>query len=393
MSNNNISVEDIIYLDHHATTPMDPEVLKAMMPYFTEHFGNASSIDHLHGVDAGRAVATARSSIANLINAEAKEIIFTSGATESDNLAIFGLIPYDVVEGKHIITSEIEHKAILESCSYFEKLGGEVTYLPVNQHGIIDYGLLEKSIQENTKLVTIFAANNEVGSIHDLSKIGKITRKHGVFFHTDAVQAIGRVKIDVRKDNIDMLSMSAHKIYGPKGIGALFISKRSPRVYLTPILRGGGQEGNVRSGTLNVPGIVGFGKAAKLIKRHMKSMNTQFRDLQAYLWKNLKKRISDVKLNGPPLETRLPQNLNLYLPGIESKSVIQMLSKKFSISAGSACTTDVVKPSHVLMSMYGDENRAYQSIRIGLGKSNSKTDLDMFIESLVKGYSLLQNMS
>jgi len=387
-----INIDSVVYLDNHATTPTDKRVVEAMIPYFTKHFGNASSSDHLHGIDAARAVQKAREIIAKAIGAESKEIVFTSGATESDNLAIFGLIPYEEVEGKHIITSEIEHKAILESCKYFEKLGGEVTYLKVNTDGIINYDNLESNIKDNTKLISLFAANNEVGSIHDLGRIGAIAKKYGVYFHTDAVQAFGRIKMNVRKDNISMMSLSAHKIYDPKGIGALFTSKRSPRVYLTPILRGGGQEGNVRSGTLNVPGIVGFGEAVRILIKESKEINEKSKNIQSILFDELSTKIPHIKLNGPRLNDRLSHNLNLYIQGIESKSIIQLLGKKFSISAGSACTTDIVKPSHVLMAMYNDENRAHQSIRIGIGKDTTIEQIKLFVTNLEKGVRLLQNM-
>jgi cysteine desulfurase len=371
-----LNTNGIIYLDSHATTPVHPEVLEAMLPYFKEHFGNASSSDHIHGVIAARAVETAREQVASTINAEPKEIIFTSGATESDNLAIFGVVPYHLAKGKHIITSTIEHKAIMECCEYFEQLGGEVTYLDVNTNGVIDYSELESSIKENTVLVSLFAANNEVGSIHDLKKIGDICKNKGVVFHTDAVQLFGRQAIDVREMNIGLMSLSAHKIYGPKGVGALFVRKRRPRVQLTQIIRGGGQEFGLRSGTLNVPGIVGFGKAVELICTNIDERTKELVVARDYLWQELKTAFPKIELNGS-LENRLPHNLNIYFPDIDAKLIIQLLRKKLSISAGSACTTDVVKPSHVISKMYDDENRAFQSIRIGLSDTISQESINI----------------
>ncbi|RMG25347.1 MAG: cysteine desulfurase [Methanobacteriota archaeon] len=361
------------FLDSNATTPVDPEVVQAMLPYFNENFGNPSSSDNIHAMDAKNAVERARETIAEYINAEPKEIIFTSGATESNNTAIFGVIPHPMAKGSHIVTTEIEHKAILECVDYFCELGGEVDYVRLNDDGTVDIDHLKSLIKENTKLVSIHAANNEIGTIQDLETIGKITAERKVHFHTDAVQALGLVPLDVRKQNISLMSLSAHKIYGPKGIGVLFIRKRRPRVKLKPLILGGGQEFGLRSGTLNVPAIVGFGKAVEILKKKGNDIRINLERNRDLLWELLQ-QIPEVELNGPE-KNRIPNNLNIWIKGVEAKALINMVSQFISISTSSACTTSSVEPSHVLARLYGSEKRAFESIRIGLGRHITEEDV------------------
>lgn len=376
-----------IYLDHHATTPVDPRVLETMLPYFSERFGNASSLDHSFGYDASVAVEKAREQIANTINARHEEIIFTSGATESDNLALIGTMEKYKDKGNHLITCQTEHKAVLDTARHLESLGKKVTYLPVDEFGEIDLDLLKKSITEKTVMISIMAANNEIGTIVEIEKIGKIAHDSGVIFHTDAAQAVGHIPIDVEKMNIDLMSISAHKVYGPKGVGALYIRSRNPRIKPGSIMFGGGQERNIRSGTLNVPSIVGFGKALEIATNEMNNENEQFRK-----WtKNMFEKFGSVgaKLNGHPTK-RLTHNLNLYFKGIESKAIINSVSSKIAISAGSACTTQVVEPSHVLLALGYDEERAHSSIRIGLGRPNTSNEIEFATKEII---SVVENLS
>ena len=362
-----------IYLDHHATTPVDPRVLEEMMPYFTEKFGNASSLDHPFGNEASVAVENAREKIANSIGATHDEIIFTSGATESDNLALIGTMEKYKEKGDHLITCVTEHKAILDTARHLESLGKKVTYLGVNEYGEIDLEELKHSITDRTVLISIMAANNEIGTISDIAEIGKIAHESGVIFHTDAAQAVGHIPINVEKMNIDLMSFSSHKIYGPKGIGALYIRSVKPRVKPEPIVFGGGQERNIRSGTLNVPGIIGFGKAIELASKEMNSENEKF--LQ---WtRTMLEKFEQVggKLNGHPTK-RLAHNLNVRFPGIEGKAIINSVSKKIAISAGSACTTQIVEPSHVLLAIGLDEAQTHSSIRIGCGRFNTDEEIE-----------------
>ena len=353
-----------IYLDHHATTPVDPRVLDAMIPYFTEKFGNASSLDHPYGYEASIAVEDAREKIANAIGARHDEIIFTSGATESDNIAIVGTMQKYSDRGNHLITCVTEHKAVLDTARRLESLGKKVTYLPVNQYGEINLEELESVITDKTVMISIMTANNEIGTIADVQAIGEIAHEHEVIFHTDAAQAVGHIPMDVGTMNIDLMSFSAHKMYGPKGIGALYVRGVKPRVKPEPLFYGGGQERNIRSGTLNVPGIVGFGKAMEIAVNEMDSENKRFQEWSKLMLKEFEK-IGD-KLNGHP-EKRLPHNLNVYFPGIESKAIINSISKEVAISAGSACTTQIVEPSHVLLALGLDEEHVHSSIRIGYG--------------------------
>lgn len=370
-----------IYLDHNATTPVDPRVLKMMLPYFTEIFGNAGSIDHDFGHEAKLAVDKAREQLAQVIKCLPDEIIFTSGATESNNIALFGIAEKYSHKGDHIITSRTEHKAILDVCSRLEKMGKRVTYLPVDNNGLVDIDALEKAITNKTILISIMAANNEIGTLGPLVEIGTIARKYEVLFHTDASQAFGQIEIDVQKCNIDILSISAHKIYGPKGVGALYRRRSNPRVNLVPVIYGGGHEKGIRSGTLNVPGIVGLGEAAVLAKKEMAAAANQYRKWNAFLFETLSESFEGVKLNGDP-QHRLPNNLSLSISGLESRALIVAL-KDIAISTGSACTSNSVEPSHVIRALGFEEHRAHSTIRIGVGRFNSDEQIRIAADKLV----------
>ena len=357
-----------IYLDHHATTPLDKRVLDEMMPYFTEKFGNASSLDHPFGYDASVAVEDSREKIANAIGARHDEIVFTSGATESDNIALLGTMQKYADRGNHLITCVTEHKAILDTAKHLEILGKKVTYLPVNEFGEIDLKELEDSITDDTVMISIMMANNEIGTIQDVKAIGEIAHNHDVIFHTDAAQAVGHIPVNVEEMSIDLMSFSAHKMYGPKGIGALYVRGVKPRVKPDGLFYGGGQERNIRSGTLNVPGIVGFGKAVEISQKEMDAENKRFSEWSGIMLEEFEK-IGGV-LNGHPTN-RLTHNLNMYFPGIEGKSIINSVSKEIAISAGSACTTQLVEPSHVLLALGLDEDTTHYAIRIGMGRFNT----------------------
>jgi len=366
-----------IYLDSHATTPVDPRVLEEMMPYFTENFGNASSIDHSYGYDASIAVSQARESIAKSIGANMDEIIFTSGATESDNLALIGVMERNKSKGNHLITCVTEHKAILDTARHLEEQGYKVTYLSVDEFGSINLDELRNSITDQTVLISIMFANNEIGTIANVEEIGKIAHEYDVLFHTDAAQAVGHIPIDVKKLNIDLMSFSSHKIYGPKGIGALYVRSISPRVKLNSIVYGGGQERGIRSGTLNVPGIVGFAKAIEIAVEEMEFENIQFKKWTGMMFGELSK--VGAKLNGHPTN-RLAHNLNIRFEGIESKAIINSVSKKIAISAGSACTTQLVEPSHVLLALGLSEDQTHSAIRIGCGRFNTHNEIQITID-------------
>ena len=368
-----------IYLDHHATTPVDPRVLDEMMPYFTENFGNASSLDHPYGYDASVAVQKSRESIAAAIGANMDEIIFTSGATESDNLALIGVMRRYSEKGDHLITCTTEHKAVLDTARHLEGEGFKVTYLPVNEFGEINLEELKAAITEKTVMISIMAANNEIGTIANLEEIGKIAHEHDVFFHTDAAQAVGRIPIDVKKMNIDLMSFSSHKIYGPKGIGALYLRVLKPRVKLDSIMFGGGQERNIRSGTLNVPGIVGFAKAVEISQKEMEKENAKSKRWTDSMLKKFQE--AGGKLNGHP-EKRLSHNLNVRFDGIESKAIINTVSKKVAISAGSACTTQIVEPSHVLLAIGLGEDQTHSSIRVGCGRFNTDEEIEIAADEI-----------
>ena len=372
-----------IYLDHHSTTPVDPRVVEAMLPYFSETYGNAASVDHLYGSEASVAVKHAREQISTIIGSRPDEIIFTSGATEADNLALIGVAENYRSRGNHIITCATEHKAVLDTCGYLEKQGFEVTYLPVDSLGMIDLDALEQNIRPDTILISLMAANNEIGVLHPLGEIGKIAREHEVLFHTDAAQAVGHIPIDVQKMNIDLLSMSAHKIYGPKGIGALYVRRIAPRVKLAEQIHGGGHERGMRSGTLNVPAIVGMGAALEIARKEMKKESKRLQDLRDYLYEGLKDIFEGLEMNGHPT-LRLPHNLNVYLPGIESRYLLVKLKNDVAISTGAACTTALVEPSHVIKAMGYSDNRAHQSVRFGLGRNISSADIVHALKCLTR---------
>ena len=378
-----------IYLDHHATTPVDPRVLDAMLPYFTEKFGNASSLDHPYGYEASVAVEEAREKIANAIGARHDEIIFTSGATESDNIALIGTMQKYADRGDHLITCVTEHKAVLDTARHLEKLGKKVTYLPVNEYGEINLEELESAISDKTVMISIMTANNEIGTIADVEAIGNIAHKHEVIFHTDAAQAVGHIPMNVQKMNIDLMSFSAHKMYGPKGIGALYVRGIKPRVKPNSIVFGGGQERNIRSGTLNVTGIVGFGTAIEIAQKEMDPENKRFKK-----WSDLMQKEFEIiggKLNGHPTK-RLSHNLNMYFSGVESKAIINSISEKIAISAGSACTTQIVDPSHVLLALGLSEEDTHSSIRVGLGRFNIDDEISTTIDEIYKIVNSLKNI-
>ena len=368
-----------VYLDHHATTPLDPRVLDEMMPYLTGSYGNASSMDHSYGYEASMAVESSRERIARAVGAKPDEIIFTSGATESDNLALLGAMSRNGERGDHLITCSTEHKAVLETAEHLKNIGRQVTYLPVDQHGKIDLATLENAITDRTVLISVMVANNEIGTIQDIGKIGNIAHERGLLFHTDAAQAVGHIPVNVAKMNIDMMSISAHKMYGPKGAGAIYVRRMRPRVKINPIVHGGGQERGLRPGTLNVPAIVGFGKAIEIATQEMDAENARFRTWSRHMLE----RFEEVggKLNGHP-EDRLPANLSVMFQGIEGKAIINSVSKKVALSAGSACTTDTVEPSHVLLALGLGEEDAHSSIRVGMGRFNTEDEIHLAIDEI-----------
>jgi cysteine desulfurase len=362
-----------IYLDHNATTPVDPRVLEAMLPYFTEKFGNAASIDHDFGYEAKQAVENAREQIALAINALPDEIIFTSGATESDNISLLGVAEKYSDKGDHIITCVTEHKAVLDTCKHLESIGKRITYLPVDKFGLVNPDDVKKAIESKTILISIMAANNEIGTVAPIKEIGEIAHQNGVLFHTDAAQAVGHIPVDVQSMNIDLMSISAHKMYGPKGVGALYKRRSNPYVKLAPIIFGGGHEKGVRSGTLNVPGIVGLGKAIELAKELMPSEAVLYKEWTEFILSYLESNFHGIERNGHP-EFRLPQTINLSVPGIESKALIVGLHD-LAISTGSACTSASVEPSHVIKSLGFGELRAHSAIRIGVGRENTNDEI------------------
>lgn len=380
-----------IYMDHHATTPVDSRVLDAMLPYFCEVYGNAASIDHEYGWEASQAVEAARRQIAHLINAQTDEIIFTSGATEANNLAILGVAEQYKEQGDHIITCVTEHKAVLDPCTYLENKNWRVTRLAVDSQGLIDPQSVLEAITPRTVLISIMAANNEIGTLAPIAEIGRIAHEREVLFHTDATQAVGHVPVNVETLGIDLLSLSAHKMYGPKGVGALYVRKRRPRVKLSPQLHGGGHERGMRSGTMNVPSIVGLGKAAEIAMREMKGTSQRLRGLRDRLWAGLQEGLDDVRLNGHPTE-RLPHNLSVAIAGVESRSLLVQLKDHVALSTGSACTTTKVEPSHVIMALGYGEERAHTSIRFGLGRVNTEVEVDAVLDMLTSTTQSLRKM-
>lgn len=387
-----MSIQLPIFMDYHSTTPVDPRVLETMLPYFTQKFGNAASRSHAYGWVAEEAVDVARENIAKLVGAQSeKEIVFTSGASESNNLALKGVAEFYKDKGNHIITSVIEHKSILDTCKRLEKEGCEVTYLPVGKDGRVDPADVEKAITPKTILVSIMLANNEIGTIQPLEEIGKITRKHGVLFHTDAVQGAGKIDFDVQKMNVDLCSVTAHKIYGPKGVGALYVRRSKPRVRLVAQMDGGGHERGNRSGTLNVPAIVGFGKAAEICMKERFEEAARLTKLRERLQSKIQAGLDEVYLNGS-LEHRLPGNLNLSFAFIEGEGMM-MAIKDVAVSSGSACTSASLEPSYVLRALGVGDELAHSSIRFGLGRFTTEEEVDFVANLVIEKSTQLRNMS
>jgi cysteine desulfurase len=380
-----------IYFDNHATTQVDPRVVQAMLPYFTEKFGNAASRNHPFGWAGEEAVENARAQVAALIGATPKEIIFTSGATESDNLMIKGVAEMYREKGNHIITQAIEHKAVLDTCKRLEKDGFEVTYLPVGKDGRVNPEDVRKAITPKTILITIMYANNEIGVINPVQEIGKVAKEHGVFFASDGVQAVGKIPVDVQKDNIDLLAISAHKIYGPKGVGALYVRRRNPRVQLAAIIDGGGHERGMRSGTLNVPGIVGLGAACEIAQKEMAQESVRLAKLRDRLKAGLEAKLDEVFVNGS-LEHRLPNNLNMSFAYVEGESLLMGIND-IAVSSGSACTSATLEPSYVLKALGVGEDLAHTSIRFGLGRFNTEEEVDYVTDKMVTVVTKLRELS
>jgi cysteine desulfurase len=378
-------------MDNHATTPLDPRVLEAMMPYLTDKFGNAASRNHQFGWDAEAAVEDARKQIALLIGADPREIVFTSGATESDNLALKGVAGMYREKGDHIITCVTEHKAILDSCKHLEKEGCRVTFLPVNDKGFVSLEDIRRAITEKTILISIMTANNEVGVVQDIKEIGKIARERGVLFHTDAVQAVGKIPFNVNEMNVDMASLSAHKMYGPKGVGALYVRRRNPRVLLTPIIDGGGHERGMRSGTLNVPGIAGFGKAAQIAREELDKEIAEMFRMRERLRATLERELDEVYINGD-LEKRLPGNLNMSFAYVEGESLLMGIHD-IAVSSGSACTSASLEPSYVLKALGVGEDLAHTSIRFGIGRFNTDEEVDYVANRVIETVRRLRELS
>jgi len=379
-----------IYMDYHATTPLDPRVLEIMLPYLKGDFGNAASRSHVFGWKAEEAVEKARQQVANLIGASEKEIVWTSGATESINLALKGVAEFYKDKGNHIITVVTEHKATLDSAKRLERTGCEVTYLPVAVDGLVDLKQLEEAIRPTTILVSIMAANNEIGVIQPVKEIGEICRKHGVLLHVDAAQAAGKIPLDVEAMKIDLMSLSAHKIYGPKGVGALYVRRR-PRVRIAPIIDGGGHERGMRSGTLNVPGIVGMGAAAEIAKAEMATENMRLQELRDRLLKGLQSQLDYTYVNGS-LEHRLPNNLNISFAYVEGEAMM-MAIKDVAVSSGSACTSASLEPSYVLRALGVEEELAHTSIRFGLGRFTTPEEVDYVTKLVVEKVNKLRELS
>lgn len=379
-----------IYLDYQATTPMDPRVLEAMMPYFTHKFGNSGSRSHAYGWEAEEGTEKARAQVAKLIGADEKEVIFTSGATESNNLAIRGVAEFYKDRKNHIITTVTEHKCVLDTCRHLEQQGFEVTYLPVRQDGLLDLDVLRAAITDKTVLVSVMAVNNEIGVIQPLAEIGRICRERNVFFHTDAAQAAGKIPLDVEALNIDLMSISGHKIYGPKGIGALYV-RRKPRVRLVPMIVGGGQERGFRSGTLPTPLCVGLGEAAEICMKEMDDEAKRLKKLQERMLNGLRAKLTDIVVNGD-LEHRIPGNLNISFAYVEGESLMMGI-KNLAVSSGSACTSASLEPSYVLRALGVEEEMAHTSLRIGLGRFTTEHEVDTAVDELVRHVNKLREMS
>jgi cysteine desulfurase len=380
-----------IYMDNHATTPVDPRVLEEMLPYFTDKFGNAASRNHSFGWAGEEAIETARERIAKLIGATPKEIIFTSGATESDNLAIKGVAEMYREKGNHIITAVTEHKAVLDTCKRLEKYGYRVTYLPVQKDGLVDLDDLKSAMDDKTILVTIMAANNEIGVLQPIAEIGKLCHEKGVIFHTDATQYVGKVPMDVIKQNLDLVSISGHKMYGPKGVGALYVRRKNPRVQLSPLIDGGGHERGMRSGTLNVPGIAGLGKACAICYEDMPQESCRMAGLRNRLRDKIMSSLDEVYINGS-WEHRLPSNLNISFAYVEGESLLMGIND-IAVSSGSACTSATLEPSYVLKALGTGDDLAHSSIRFGLGRFNTEAEVDYVAARVTETVQRLRELS
>ncbi len=378
---NSLCPQRPIYLDCNATTPMDSRVLEAMLPYFSEHFGNPSSITHIYGWEAEAAVKTARQTLADAIQCSPEEIIFTSGATEANNLAIKGVSEAYFSQGQHIITVQTEHRAVLDPCHYLQSLGFQVTLLPVQSDGLIDLTQLESAIRPETILLSVMAGNNEIGVLQPLAEIGEICRRHQVLFHTDAAQAIGKIPLNVQQMKIDLMSLTAHKVYGPKGIGALYVRRRNPRVRLASQIQGGGQERGMRSGTLPTPQIVGFAKAVELALTELESESQRQIGLRERLWQHLS-QLDGIHLNGHPSQ-RLPGNLNVSVEGVDGAALLLGLQSLVALSSGSACSSTSTAPSHVLTALGHSQSLAYASLRFGMGRLNTVEEIDRVAQEVV----------
>jgi cysteine desulfurase len=380
-----------IYMDYQATTPVDPRVVEKMMPYFSEFFGNAASRTHAFGWESEEAVEYARHNIAELINADEKDIIFTSGATESNNLALKGAMDFYKDKGDHLITVATEHKCVIDTARYLKQQGKNLTVLPVNEDGTVDLAKLEAAITDKTIIVSVMAVNNETGVVQNLKAIGQICRKHKVLLHTDAAQAYGKVDLDVEDMNIDLMSISAHKIYGPKGVGALYVRRKNPRVRLTPLIHGGGQERGMRSGTLSTPLIVGFGEAARIAKLEMAEEAKRLNGFKKHMFDSLNKELEEVYLNGSLTES-IPGNLNLSFAHIEGESLMMSI-KDLAVSSGSACTSASLESSYVLLAMGKGDELAHTSIRFGIGRFTTQEEVDYAIKVLIKEVKRLRDLS
>jgi len=380
-----------IYLDNHATTPMDPRVFEAMKPYFVEHFGNAASRNHAFGWEAEEAVEKARKQLASLVGATAKEIVFTSGATESNNLALKGVAEMYAQRGNHLITAATEHKAVLDTCKRLEKHGCQVTYLPVRADGLLDLDQLRDAITDKTILVSIMYGNNEIGTIQPIREIGAICRERGVLLHTDATQAVGKIPVNVLADNIDLMSFTGHKMYGPKGGGALYVRRKNPRVQLTAQMDGGGHERGMRSGTLNVPGIAGFGEAAAIAQAEMEQEMARSLALREKLRNAIEAELDEVYINGT-MEHRLPHNLNISFAYVEGESLLMGIND-IAVSSGSACTSATLEPSYVLKALGAGDDLAHSSIRFGIGRFTTEEEIDYTAAKVIDVVKKLRELS
>lgn len=380
-----------VYLDYNATSPCDERVLQAMLPYFTKDFGNAASRTHAFGWKAGEAVEYAREQVASLIGAEKAEIIFTSGATESDNLALKGVFEAYASKGNHIITTSIEHKAVLDACTHLERIGAEITYLPVNKEGIVDLNELEETIKPTTILISVMYANNEIGVLQPVKQIAGLAKKHNIIFFSDATQAVGKIEVDVQKDGIDLLALSAHKLYGPKGAGALYVRRKNPRVKLVAQIDGGGHERAMRSGTLNVPGIVGLGQACEICKRQLVDEGERLNKLRNKLEKGLL-QINGTSVNGS-IEWRLPNTTNMAFKNVEGNALMIGLQKDIAVSSGSACTSASLEPSYVLKALQLEDELAKSSLRFSLGRFTTEEEIDFVMQRVSETIDKLRKLS